>query len=1128
VTPRQHRVVEALLTTPVVRALAESPPAPGARLRIPGNHGSSATATAAALHQALPGRILVVVAPDPDQAARAEADLVALLGEDAALLYPQGEARFYGEETDPRIGGLRVEAVEALFSGRARLFVTTPRGLQERAALPDRLARLRLELETGEEIGFQLLVEELEVMGYERVPLVEEVGQFAVRGGIVDVYSLGSSDPVRLEFWGDEITSIRRFRVADQRSTTTESRVHLLPAAFRSPVDEVVALPAPSAVEDETLPEPAPAPAASSGTEVRSFLEVLPDDALVVDLVGEGWPEGFRRNEEQAARIRSDRSEGGERLPPVDRILLPWEDAIRKLQRHAAVALVADGRGDLNVGALAPPVVERKMPILVDFLREEASRGHATVILCDNEGQVERLEEILTEQGRLLPGVQVGVGTLEAGFRLPAAEPPLNVLTDHEIFRRSRRVRSGRSFRGAVALESLAQLTPGDYVVHMEHGIGQFRGLEQLEVAGTRLEVVAIEYAGGEVLRVPVYRMDLIERWVGEADADEPPQVHRIGGKRWKTLRRKTEEAIARLMRELVELYAEREVAEGHAFAPDTRWQREMEASFLYEDTPDQARATAEVKRDMEARRPMDRLVCGDVGFGKTEVAIRAAFKAVQDGKQVAVLAPTTILAEQHRRTFEERLADFPVRVGALSRFRSAAETAEIVGGLQSGEVDIVIGTHRLLSTDIRFRSLGLLIIDEEQRFGVKHKEKLKRFRASVDVLTLTATPIPRTLQFSLAGLRNLSLIRTPPRDRLAVHTQSIPWSDGLLSEIIGREMDRGGQVYFLHNRVETIHTMAERVHRLAPEARVEVAHGQMGASELDRVMHDFIEGRIDVLVCSSIVENGLDVPNANTLIVDRADRFGLAQLYQIRGRVGRSDRRAWCYLVTPDAMTEEARQRLAVLEHHTELGSGYQVALRDLELRGAGSLLGADQSGFAHAVGMDTYLRLLEDAVRRIRAGEEGGRDYPEPEVSLPGSAFLPDGYVSDSSQKLHLYRRLSKVESRSEVEALREELADRYGPLPVEVERLLDAHVLRLQGKMLGIERILVRDREGRLTFRAAATPRMSTLEAPFRNRQVEVEVKRMIPLSLALRPAGPEPLTRTLIRALDAWLEAREEAA
>lgn len=1094
-----------MLSTPALIALIKAPPASGATVRVTGALGSVGSAVTAALASALERHLLVVVCDGPETAARVEADLVSLMGESEALLFPQGEARFYGEEGDPRIGGLRVEAVEALFSGTARVLVTTVRALQERVALPDRLARLRLELAVGEEIGFQLLLEELEAMGYTRAPLVQEVGQFAVRGGILDVFSLGSPDPLRIEFWGDEISSIRRFDVADQRSSGNETAVHLLPASFQG------------------------GGAVTGPGVTRSLLEILPRDALLVDPSGGGWPEIFLRNWTQAERIREDREAGGETLAPPERVLLPVEDAVRAVQGHPIIQLLEDGHGDLNLRTAPPPIIERKLGTLTAFLREEAARGAQSLILCDNEGQVERLEEILAEGGRSIPGVQVAVGTVEAGFRLAEAIPPLNVLTDHEIFRRSRRVRTGRRFRGAVALESLAQLSRGDYVVHMDHGIGMFRGLEKLEIAGTELEVLAIEYAGGEVLRVPVYRLDLVERWIGGTDEAEAPEVHRIGGKKWKTLRRKTEEAIEQMTRELLELYAEREVAEGYAFAPDGKWQREMEASFLYEDTPDQARVSAEVKRDMESQRPMDRLVCGDVGFGKTEVAIRAAFKALQDGKQVAVLAPTTILAEQHRRTFQERLADFPVRVEALSRFRSARESDAIIADLLTGEVDIVIGTHRLLSTDIRFRSLGLLIVDEEQRFGVKHKERLKKMRSAVDVLTLTATPIPRTLQLSLAGIRNLSLIRTPPRDRLAVHTQSMTWSDAMLSEILGRELDRGGQAYFLHNRVETIYSIAERVGRLAPEARIGVAHGQMAPGDLDDVMRGFIDGEIDVLVCSAIVENGLDVPNANTLIVDRADRFGISQLYQIRGRVGRSDRRAYCYLVVPDALSEDARQRIRVLEHHTELGSGYQVALRDLEIRGAGNLLGSSQSGFAHAVGMDTYLRLLEDAVRRIRNGKAEGDEGGEPEVILPGSAFLPDGYISDSSQKLHLYRRLSKMEDRAEVEALREELRDRYGPMPDEVARLLDAHLLRLLGGALGVERILIRDREGRLTFRASSNPKMSVLEGPFRGQQIGVEVKRLMPLSLALRQGGPEPLTRTLIRALERWLEAtRREAS
>jgi len=1087
-------ILDAILGTPAGKALVSSRlPAPGSQTLVTGVSGSSGAALVAALCAKLIHHRFVMVAETPEAAIRLEADLDALLGPDQAFLFPQGEARFYSQETDPRIGGLRVEAIEALFSGRGRLFITTPRGLQDRIPTPARLAQLRLSLAVGEEIGFELLVEALESMGYARVPLVEAVGQFAVRGGLIDVFSLGSPDPLRVEFWGDEITSLRRFRVSDQRSVSSLESVHLLPASFQLIGDE------------------------GALTQTRSLLEVLPDEAILVDLTTGGWPGLFQKNWDLAGEIRETRMAGRETLPEPDRLLLPVQDTVREVQKRPRLLLRADGTGDLNLGADPPPQIERRMDRLESFLREEALRGYHTLILCDNEGQVERLEEILSPQGRRIPGGTLAIGSLESGFRLAGATPPLNVLTDHEIFRRTRRIRANRSFRGAVALEALSQLNPGDYVVHMDHGIGQFRGLEQLDIAGEMLEVLAIEYAGGEILRVPVYRLDLVERWVGETDQDDPPQVHQIGGKRWKTIRRKTEEAIEKLTRELVELYAAREISEGFAFNADTKWQMEMEASFPYEDTPDQAKAAAEVKRDMERSRPMDRLVCGDVGFGKTEVAIRAAFKAVQDGKQVAVLAPTTILVEQHLRSFEERLAGFPVRIGALSRFRSAAEVTEIVAGLQGGEVDIVIGTHRLLSDDIRFQNLGLLVIDEEQRFGVKHKERLKKLKTSVDVLTLTATPIPRTLQFSLAGLRNLSIIRTPPRDRLAVHTQTIPWSDALLSEIMARELDRGGQVYFLHNRVETIHSIAERVQRLAPQARVEIAHGQMGAKALDDAMGSFITGDADILVCSSIVENGLDVPNANTLIVDRADRFGLAQLYQIRGRVGRSNRRAWCYLVAPDGITEEARHRLVVLEHHTALGSGYQVALRDMELRGAGSLLGSDQSGFAHAVGMDTYLRLLESAVHRIRAGEQSDQSWPEPEVALAGAALIPDSYLSDPVQKLHLYRRLSRMETLASLRSLRDEMVDRYGPLPEEGECLLDSHALRLLGKTMGLEVVRVRGREGRITFRASAAPRLTDLETPFRAQQIEVEIKRLSPLSLGLRQGGTVPLTQSLIRAL-----------
>jgi transcription-repair coupling factor (superfamily II helicase) len=1059
--------------------------------------------------------VFVAVAPDPTAAASLEADLDALLGAEVAWLYPQREALPYeSDEPHLEIGGLRVEAVEALFSGRGRLLVTTLRALQERAPVPERLARLRLTLGVGPSPGLQGLVAALEERGFERVPLVEEVGQFAVRGGIIDLFSFGSPEPVRIEFWGDDIDSIRSFDILDQRSTGQLDQVHVLPVDFRRQV--------------------------GGETVLRSLPELLPGGALLVRIDppppqdnppgGEGaetWQRQAERTWRHVLDVRSELVRHGGSAAAPEELFLPPPLFEEVLSRFPQLVLTGSARAQLTLDCDPPPPVDRNVKRLHDLLREGAARGDDTLILCDNEGQLQRLEELLGE-GRLglPPRAQLGIGSLEGGFHLRCSSPPLRVLTDHEIFRRSRRVRRGRRFRGAVALESLAQLTPGDYVVHMDHGVGQFKGLEHVTVGGQEIEALAIEYANGEILRVPVYRLDLVERWVGDTDEAEPPEVHRIGGKKWKTLRRRTEAAIEQMTAELLQLYARRAASDGFGFSPDTRWQKEMESSFLYEDTPDQRRAAEDVKRDMESPRPMDRLVCGDVGYGKTEVAIRAAFKAVQDGKQVAVLAPTTILVEQHRHTFEERLADYPVRIGALSRFRGATETRELLKKLATGEIDIVIGTHRLLSDDVEFHDLGLMIVDEEQRFGVKHKERLKSLKSSVDVLTLTATPIPRTLYLSLSRIRDLSLIRTPPRDRMPILTHLLPWSEHILAEAIHRELDRGGQAFFLHNRVETIYAAADKVRRLVPEARVEVAHGQMTARELDRVMTAFVDGEVDVLVCSSIIENGLDVPNANTLIVDRADRFGLSQLYQIRGRVGRSDRRAYCYLIVPPHLSEDAERRLRVLEHYTELGSGYSVALRDLELRGAGNLLGADQSGFANAVGIDAYLRLLEKTVLRMQ--EDGApAEHPDPEISMDGAAYLPEAYVSDPGQKLHLYRRVSKIRHQAEVDDLRRELEDRFGRLPPEVERLMDQVTLRILGRQLGVERILLRDRSARVNFRADVVPRLAVLERPLRDRQIQVEVRRMAPLSLELRRLGPEPLAPTLIRALSALGEKAQAA-
>ncbi len=1097
-------ILGALEGCSALSALAEDLPRPGAEQVVGGVTGSLGAALVGALHHAHPGRIFVYITEDPQAAAAAEADLDVLLGEErAAHLFPQKEALPY-EENEPHleIGGLRVEAVEAVFSGRAQILVTTPRGLQERIHVPTDLADMRRTLRTGESIDLTSFVEELEQWGFDRVPLVEEVGQFAVRGGILDIFSVAAGEPVRVELWGDEVASIRSFDILDQRSTGSLEETHVLPVDFRRSHE------GPSQV-------------------TRSLLELLPPDAILTRAGDWTVSDEAAHTWGRAVTLHDDLTHSGADPVSPEALFVPPEDMVRLVEAMPRLILSEGPEGRHVIESAPPPVIDRDMGTLEAYLADGAAQGRQTLLLCDNEGQLQRLEEILGGISRIPAGTRLAIGSLQTGFELSCSNPALRVLNDHEIFRRPRRVRRSKRFRGAVALESLAQLTPGDHVVHMDHGIGKFVGLEHIDVAGEELEVLAIEYAGGEVLRLPVYRLDLIERWVGASDEARPKALHRIGGKRWKALRKKTERVIEEMTAELLELYARREDASGYAFTPDSRWQMEMESSFLYEDTPDQRQAAEDVKRDMESLKPMDRLVCGDVGYGKTEVAIRAAFKAVQDNKQVAVLAPTTILAEQHRHTFEERLADYPVRVGSLSRFRTVTEQRELLAGVADGSVDIVIGTHRLLSQDVVFRDLGLLIVDEEQRFGVKHKERLKTLRASIDVLTLTATPIPRTLYLSLSGIRDLSLIRTPPRDRMPIYTHVIPWSDQLIAEALHRELDRGGQAFFLHNRVETIYTVAEEVKGLVPEVEVGVAHGQMASGELDEVMRAFVDGELDVLVCSSIIENGLDVPNANTLIVDGADRFGLSQLYQIRGRVGRSDRRAYCYLLVPNQVTDDAERRLRVLEHYTELGSGYSVALRDLELRGAGNLLGADQSGFANQIGMDAYMRLLHKTVERLRAGETV-ESWPDPDVSLPGGALLPDDYVSDSSQKLHLYRRLSKAEAPSEVEAIRDELVDRYGTLPEEAARLLDATLLRVLGRPLGVERILVRDRSARVTFRAGVIPRLTVLEGPLKQRQAHAEILRMSPLSVQLERVGSEPIMETLTVALETLRTARSAAA
>ena len=1119
-------VLEAFGRTPAAVDLGERLPARGGALRLGGLHGSSGAVLVAWLAARFPQRLFTVVATTPGEAERWLTDLAHLSGEGIAL-YPQRET--LGEdEPHYEIAGERAETIEALLQGRLRILVTTARATAERTLMPAALERLRLRLATGERRPPGDVARTLERMGYRRVATVTEVAEFSVRGGILDVYGFGMAAPARLEWWGDDVSSIRGFDLTTQRSLQELSEVTVLPITTRGVLEEtpgeVLAGAEPRSHADAFAPdawplrgvppargEPSMGDSPAGPPERRTLLELLPSDTIVIEEADGPDRDEVQRAWKEAQHHLAVARRLGEEVPSREDILEPPEQWAAGLGGFPRLLLRGENV-DLQFGFFPPERIDRDL----NRLRALLAGGPPTLILCDNEGQLERLEELLEEGPRGGGHATLAIGALDGGFVMPS----LRVLTDHEIFRRARRLRRPRRYRQAAPSAATGALTEGDYVVHLDHGIGIYRGIQTITAGESTLEVAIVEYEGGDRLNVPLYRLDQLERYRAAGDDGDrpPPRLHRLGGSSWQRVREKTRQAIKQMAAELLDLYARRTVTGGYAFPPDTRWQRELESSFLYEDTPDQRKATEEVKADMERPRPMDRLLVGDVGYGKTEIAVRAAFKSVQGGKQVAVLVPTTILAEQHGRTFLERLADFPVTVEVLSRFRTAKEQKAALERLGAGKIDVIIGTHRLLSRDVIFRELGLLVVDEEHRFGVKHKERLKALRLSVDVLTLTATPIPRTLHLSLAGLRDLTLIETPPRDRSPILTFVEPWDDALLEEAFAREIDRGGQVFVVHNRIETIDTIAAKVSSLAPRARVGVAHGQMAAEELESVMRGFVGGEVDILVSTMIVESGLDVPNANTMVVHDAHRFGLAQLYQLRGRVGRSHRRAYCYLLVPDAIDPDAEERLKVLEHHTDLGAGYRIALKDLELRGAGNLLGSEQSGHAQAVGFDLYMRWLEETVKALRG--QGTTEQPAPpDVVLDRPAHLPDGYVPDDDVKLDLYRRLARATSSGEIDGLRDELRERFGPLPAEAEMLLDMARLRVLGAVLGLQHVLVRGDEARVTYRSGTAPRLAGLTSALDDVQLAAEVRRTVPLSLRLLRLGGEPIVPALVRALKA---------
>jgi transcription-repair coupling factor (superfamily II helicase) len=1080
-------------------------------------------------------RPLVLIAPSEDRARRWRAELAGWLGEDRVLAFPERETMPYeiGSASPGSIhqrlltlwrlhtsavgaDGATAEPIAAVVSLRA---------LMEHTIAPDDLRRRGRTLKVHERISWNETAEWLFDLGYEPVAEVSEPGTFSRRGGILDVYPASASMPVRIELFGDDIETLRSFDPVTQRSQEEIASIDVLPAREYSlehaaELAERLAQAGWDALraddEGDLAPYAALLGALREGRDVpgldafapalgatASLLDHLPDRATVVFEDSVELELAQDAHEAQAEERREELRDQGLPAAAFPPPYVPRSEIDRAAESRGRVR-VAPGAGQVALGWGS---VTSYAGRLDTFLREVAARTDAEGVRIIATPQAARLSELLSDRGvtaasrESIPdaptagSLVLAHASLAEGFAAP--DLGLRVYTDAEVFG-FRKPRHPERRRRRVAMGSfLSDLKPGDHVVHEEHGIARFEQFVTKEVAGVVREYLELRFAGTDVVALPTERVDRVTRYVGGT----PPALSALGGREWAATKRKAKKAVEEIARELLLLYAARETVRAHAFGKDTPWQIEMENAFPFTETPDQLVAIEDAKRDMERGRPMDRLVVGDVGYGKTEVALRAAFKAVQDGKQVAVLVPTTVLAQQHYETFLERLETFPVRVAMLSRFKTTAEQKEVVEQLANGEADVVIGTHRLLQKDVKFRDLGLLVIDEEHRFGVKHKERLKQLRTEVHVLSMTATPIPRTLHMALSGVRDISVIETPPESRQPIETHVVERSDDVLREAIMRELDRGGQVYYVHNRVQGIEHETQRLRALVPKARFVVAHGQMDERRLERVMVEFADAEHDILVCTTIIESGLDIPNVNTIVIDRAGHLGLAQLYQLRGRVGRSAAKAYAYLLhaKDEKLTEDARKRLQAVFEASELGAGFKIAMHDLEIRGAGDILGAEQHGHVAAVGFELYTQMLEEAVNEQR-GEPKKMALPEVVVDLALSTAIPDDYVPSRQRKLELYRRIAELRSLDDLGALRDELRDRYGPPPEPVRNLLYGVEVKLRAIAAGATEVRARGPELRLVLGADLTAEQRTSlmrafpKAQAGQRQVRLSVLNM----------------------------------
>jgi len=984
---------------------------------------------------------LVVIHGDTESAQFMHGDLEALKLTQARF-FPATGHKPYDEQqiTDSSLVVQRSEVLEQITTEEESVMVTSAQAIFEKIASPEVFTEASITINVGDSVEIDSLKEQLIDQDYEPVKFVNQPGEFAHRGGILDVFPYSGEYPTRLEFFGDEVDSIREFDPDSQRSVSLLNTVRFVPDASQL----------------------------SKGAK-RHLLSYFDKDTVFLllnpSLISADLDDRYSKAVDEYEQLENKE----DILPPDELYVSPdtFESSFRDHPQIYLGGFSGDQQVDweYRLDASPQPDFNGSIKLLRQNIEKLSKQGYDTYILCDNEGQRDRFEELLGEPGKNLR-YHLSVETIHEGFTLN--DKGLAVYTDHQIFNRYHRPKvRKRRHTSSISMKELRDLNIGDYVVHVDYGIGKFAGFKKIKVRDVVQESVVLRYKEDSVLYVNVTSLHKIQKYSGKEGTQ--PRINKLGSGRWARKKAETKKKVKNIARDLIKLYAKRKSRDAFEFSADNSWQTEMEARFEFEETPDQRDAIEAVKSDMQTDTPMDRLVCGDVGFGKTEVAVRAAFKAVMDHKQVAVLVPTTILADQHYKTFSKRMKEFPVAVDVISRFRSRKEQKQTLERLKNGKVDILVGTHRLTSKDVEFDDLGLLIVDEEQRFGVKTKEKLKEYRATVDVLTLTATPIPRTLQFSLMGARDLSIINTPPPNRQPVETEIHSFDEELIRDAITQETSRGGQVFFIHNRVKNIEAVANMIRQLLPDIRVRFAHGQMSSKKLENIIEDFYDHKFDVLVSTNIVENGIDISNANTMIINRADRFGLAELHQLRGRVGRSNRKAFCYLITPDikTLTDEARKRLLALEEFSDLGSGFNIAMRDLDIRGAGDILGAEQSGFINDLGFELYQKILNDAVKELKQEEfsdvfsdvELDVELPETQVEFDLPALLESDYVADNVERLNLYRKLSGADELEQIRDWKEEVKDRFGPIPEATQNLITSTVIKLYASRLFLTKVRIR---------------------------------------------------------------------